>query len=141
MFTVLEANVVLPGVMSSKRVLVIDDEEAVQLVVQSCLEDVAGWEVLTASSGQEGLGKAVVEQPDAIVLDVMMPGMDGLTFLERLKSNPKIESIPVVLLTAKVELVQRSRYSSYGAIGAIAKPFDPIQLVEQVAQFLGWKID
>jgi CheY-like chemotaxis protein len=138
MFTVF-ADVALPEVMSSKRVLVIDDEESVQLVVQSCLEDLGGWQVSTASSGQEGLGKAVREQPDAIVLDVMMPGMDGITFLERLKSDPQIEAIPVVLLTAKVEVIARSR--SYGAIGAIAKPFDPMRLVEQVAQFLGWRIE
>lgn len=128
-------------VVSTKRVLIIDDEVPVRVVVRSCFEDVAGWEVLEASSAQEGLRKAVVEQPDAIVLDVMMPEMDGITLVRCLRANPATQPIPVVLLTAKVDLVHNCRYPTNGIVGAIAKPFDPIRLVDQVAGFLGWVLD
>ena len=127
--------------MSTKRVLVIDDEAPVRVVVQSCFEDVAGWEVLEASSAREGLSKAVVEQPDAIVLDVMMPEMDGIALVQCLQANSVTQSIPVVLLTAKIDLIQNRRYPTHGIVGAIAKPFDPILLVQQVAECLGWGLE
>jgi CheY-like chemotaxis protein len=125
----------------SKRVLIIDDEEPVVIVVQSCFEDIAGWHVLTAASGHEGLIIAEVEQPDAIVLDVMMPGMDGLTFLRKLKANVATQFIPVILLTAKVGLIEPLQAAALGLTGAIAKPFDPILLADQVADFLGWTME
>lgn len=124
--------------MTTKRILVVDDEEFIQEIVQACFEDIAGWEVLTASSGQEGLVKAIKEKPDAIVLDVMMPGMDGIAFLEYLQADPNIQSIPVVLITAKVDFTEPHRLQTLGVAGAIAKPFDPILLVNQVAKYLGW---
>lgn len=128
------------NIMCPKRVLIIDDEEVVREIVQGCFEDVARWEVITAVSGQEGLQKTLADRPDAIVLDVMMPEMNGITFLQRLKANPATQSIPVVLLTAKVDLVDPDRWAALGAVGAIAKPFDPIELVNQVATFLDWEI-
>lgn len=124
-----------------RRVLLIDDEEPVVAVVQSCFEDIAGWQVLTAASGREGLIIAEAEQPDAIVLDVMMPEMDGLTFLQRLKANVAIQSIPIVLLTAKASLTEPRQVATLGVAGAIAKPFDPISLAAQVAHFLGWTME
>jgi CheY-like chemotaxis protein len=123
---------------TQKRVLVVDDEESIRLVVQSCLEDMAGWEVLAAPSGAVGLEIALAEQPDAIVLDVMMPGMDGLSFLSRQQTDPQIRNIPTILLTAKVDLLKPDRYLAYGAVGAIAKPFDPLQLILQIEEFLQW---
>lgn len=125
----------------TKRVLLIDDEEPVIAVVQSCFEDIAGWEVFTAASGREGLIIAEFEQPDAIVLDVMMPGMDGLMFLRKLKANAATQSIPVVLLTAKTGLTEPLQAAALGAAGAIGKPFDPILLADQVANFLGWSLE
>lgn len=125
----------------TKRVLLVDDEEPVVAVVQSCFEDIAGWEVFTAASGQEGLIIAETKQPDAIVLDVMMPGMDGLTFLRKLKANDVIQSIPVVLLTAKIGLTEPLQAAALGVAGAIGKPFDPISLADQVANFLGWILE
>jgi CheY-like chemotaxis protein len=124
--------------MTTKRILIVDDEVCVQEVVQACFEEIAGWEVVTASSAQEGLAKAAKEQPDAIILDVMMPGMDGIGFLQCLKTDPTIKSIPVVLLTAKADFTQPWRLAMLKVAGAIAKPFDPILLVEQVAEYLGW---
>jgi CheY-like chemotaxis protein len=126
--------------MSPKRILVIDDEYAIQLVVRGCLEDLAGWNVITASSGREGLAKAQIEHPDAILLDVMMPEMDGVTLLQQLQSSPDTGSIPVVLLTAKMEFTDFSRLAICGVVGAIAKPFDSLELVEQIASFLNWEI-
>jgi CheY-like chemotaxis protein len=122
--------------MSPKRVLVIDDEDAVREIVQSCFEDIAGWEVITANSGQEGLTKALAEIPEAIVLDVMMPGMDGIALLRKLQTYPTARSIPVVLLTAKDGLTNPIALSSLGVVGIIAKPFDPLELANQVARLL-----
>lgn len=124
--------------MPLRRVLVIDDEADVKAVVCGCLEDIGGWEVISARSGQEGLEKAQSDNPDAIVLDVMMPEMDGLEFLKRLKTNPKTSQIPVVLLTAKANLISSSTITEFGIAGAIAKPFNPILLSQQIAAFLGW---
>lgn len=122
------------------RILVIDDEERIQEVVQTCLEILGGWEVLTAGSGNEGLLKAQTQQPDAILLDVSMPGMDGLAIFQRLQENPTTQSIPVILLTAKVQPADRERFAQLGVAGVITKPFDPVQLASQVAQALGWSI-
>src|ERR1051326_1787422 len=87
--------------MAARRLLLIDDEDDVREVARLSLELVARWEVVTASSGAEGIERAVVEQPDAILLDVMMPGMDGAATYAHLRSNPATREIPVVLLTAK----------------------------------------
>lgn len=92
--------------MATKRVLIIDDETRIREVVQACLETMGGWEVLTAASVKEGLVKAEAEQPDAILLDIMMPGMGGLAFLQRQQAIPAIQSIPVIFLTANVELTK-----------------------------------
>ena len=122
------------------RILVIDDEERIQEVVQTCLEILVGWEVLTASSGNEGLLIAQTQQPDAILLDVSMPGMDGLATLQRLQENPTTQSVPVILLTAKVQPADRERFAQLGIAGVIIKPFDPVQLASQVASALGWSL-
>lgn len=127
--------------MTTKRILVIDNEQYIQEVAQICLETTAGWEVLTAGSGREGLLKAEAEQPDAILLDVMMPDMDGLTTFEKLQANPAIQDIPVILLTAKVQASDRRRYAQLGMKAAIAKPFNPLELANQIAQALGWILE
>ena len=111
--------------MNCKKVLVIDDDEMIQEVVKNCLEDLAGWDVVMANSGWEGLTKVVEEKPDAIVLDMMMPGMDGLTFLQQLRADSETQAIPVVLLTAKLEFTDPQRVAKLGVIGAISKPFYP----------------
>jgi len=127
--------------VSTKQILVIDDEAIVQEVVQSCFEDLAGWTVITANSGQAGLEQALAKKPDAIVLDVLMPDIDGITLLRQLKASPITEAIPVVLLTIASDFTDPGGCSALGAIGAIAKPFDPLDLVEQVADLLGWALE
>ncbi len=124
--------------MTTKRVLVVDNEQYIQEVAKICLETVAGWEVLTASSGQEGITQAAAWQPDAILLDVMMPDMDGITTFEKLQANSVTKGIPVILLTAKIQAADRRRYDQMGMISAIAKPFNPLELAGQIAEVLGW---
>lgn len=127
--------------MLPKRVLVVDDEADVRTVVQGCLEDIAGWDVVTAASGQEGLAQVMISRPDAILLDMMMPEMDGFSFLKNLRTQLKERSIPIVLLTAKVNLPQIPELSQLNVKGIVPKPFDPFRLTEQVAVFLGWEIE
>jgi CheY-like chemotaxis protein len=127
--------------MTTKRILVIDNEQYIQEVAQICLETTVGWDVLMAGSGREGLLKAQTEQPDAILLDVMMPDMDGVTTFEKLQANPATQHIPVILLTAKVQASDRRRYAQLGMKAAIAKPFNPLELASQVAQALGWRLE
>ncbi|HEY9725006.1 MAG TPA: response regulator [Chroococcales cyanobacterium] len=124
--------------VATKRILIIEDEANLRIVVQTCLETLAGWDVVSVASGEEGLLVAERERPDAILLDAMIPGMDGVTFLQKLLANPQLQAIPVVFLTAKVELTQPERFLKLGARGAIAKPFNPLTLHNQVKTALGW---
>ncbi|MCP6762555.1 MAG: response regulator [Fischerella sp. CENA71] len=124
--------------MLAKSILLIDDEKHLSTVIQACLEKLGGWIVLKASSGSEGLHKAKTEQPDAILLDVMMPDIDGVTLLHKLQENPTTRSIPVILFTAKVQQNNYKQYSQLPIMGVIAKPFDPLTLAEQVAKALNW---
>lgn len=124
--------------MTAKRILVIDDEDDIREVAQLCLEMLGGWEVLTACSGREGLVLAEAEQPDAILLDVMMPDMDGLATFQKLQANIATQHIPVILLTAKVQSADRHRFAKVGVTEMIAKPFNPLNLASLVAEALGW---
>ncbi len=124
--------------MLAKQVLIIDDELNVRLVVSACLERLAGWNVLTAASGYDGLSLAQDKQPDAILLDMMMPGMDGINFLQRLRANPATEAIPVILLTANADYTHPKLFPTLQVSGAIAKPFEPNLLIRQIAETLGW---
>ncbi len=124
--------------MTAKRILLVDDEENLVSVIQICLQKLGGWTVLTATSGLEGLRCAETEQPDAILLDVMMPDLDGLTVLRRLKENPKTQNIPVILITAKMQSAYQSEYAQLGLAGLLAKPFDPLELAKRVAKILDW---
>ncbi len=127
--------------MTAKQILVVDNEQYIQEVAKICLETVAGWKVETASSGQEGIIKAETYQPDAILLDVMMPDMDGITTFEKLQANPLTKGIPVILLTAKIQASDRRRYAQIGMISAIAKPFNPLELATEIAVALGWNLE
>jgi CheY-like chemotaxis protein len=121
------------------RVLIIDDEDDIREVAALSLESVAGWEVFVADSGPQGLARALEYQPDAILLDVMMPGMDGPTTFRELRKNPATAKIPVLLLTAKVQSSDQRRFADLGVDGVLFKPFDPLLLHCQIASTLGWK--
>lgn len=124
--------------MATKRILIVDDEDDIREVAKVALELVGGWQVLTAHSANAGLGLAESEQPDAILLDVMMPDMDGPAVFRKLQENSATRGIPVVLLTAKVQASDRQRFADLGVAAVIAKPFDPLKLADQVSQVLGW---
>ena len=123
---------------ATKRILIVDDEDHVREVVQTCLETLGGWEVLPAKSALEGLSIVANEQLDAIVLDVQMPGMSGLSFLQRIRTNPQTQTLPVVLLTAHIDLTQPSLLTQLKIAKVIVKPFDSTLLHQQVAQAVGW---
>ena len=122
----------------TRRVLVIDDDDAIREVACVSLSAVAGYQVEEAGSGAEGLEAARAAPPDAVLLDVMMPGMDGPTTLERLRADEATRDVPVVFLTAKVLRSEVERLQGLGARGVIAKPFDPVALAGQLAGILGW---
>ncbi|WP_017327724.1 response regulator [Synechococcus sp. PCC 7336] len=124
--------------MIPKRILIVDDEEGILAVVRIGLKMTAGWEVLTATSGAEGLEMAKTEQPDAILLDVMMPDMDGIATFRQLQADPQTQKIPVILLTAKVRGGAPNGVSDLEAAGAIVKPFDALELAERITNILGW---
>lgn len=121
-----------------KHILIIDDEEDIREVVELTLQTMGGWQVFTAASGIEGLAVAKTEQPDAILLDMMMPDLDGMGTLAILRATPETQHIPVILITAKGKNVDRDKLAELEVKAIIAKPFDPMTLVEQVSQKLGW---
>ncbi len=118
--------------------LIIEDEDDIREVAALSLESVAGWDVVTANSGSQGLARAVEHQPDAILLDVMMPGMDGPTTFRELRKNPATAKIPVLLLTAKVQSSDQRRFADLGVESVLFKPFDPMTLADQISGVLGW---
>lgn len=124
--------------MTIKRILVIDDEDGIREIIQICLEAAAGWEVLTAASGSEGLATAQVARPDAILLDVMMPDMDGPTTFRNLQANVATQHIPTILLTAKAKISEQKQFIDLGVTGVITKPFKAQDLVNQIRKILNW---
>lgn len=122
--------------MTSKRILVIDDEDDIRQLIQTCLEIMGGWKVLTATSGNQGLLLAQSSQPDAILLDVMMPDIDGLTTFQKLQANQTTKHIPVILLTATGRKNDKHIFNDLSVKGIISKPFNPQKLADQVAAAL-----
>jgi CheY-like chemotaxis protein len=125
--------------VTARRVLIVDDEDAIREIARLSMEVVGGYQVATASSGLEALDQAVADPPDAVLLDVMMPELDGPTTVARLQADPRTRGIDIVLLTAKVQPSELARFDEMaGVAGVIAKPFDPMALPGQVAEILGW---
>jgi CheY-like chemotaxis protein len=122
----------------TKKILLIDDDSAIQDFTQVAIRKFAKWDVVSALTGTEGVDKAKIEHPDAILLDISMPDMNGYQVFEQLQTDPKTQSIPVVLLTAKCLPSDRRRFAELGVAGIITKPFDPVKVWSQVASFLGW---
>ena len=117
------------------RVLVIDDEAPIRLLCRVNLE-AEGMEVLEASDGPSGLEQARNHSPDVILLDVMMPGLDGLRVAEELLDDPTTEDIPIVFLTARAELRDRARGIDLGGVDYVTKPFNPVELAPLVRGLL-----
>ena len=125
-----------PDSMSAKRVLIVDDESSLRTLVRANLE-VDGLEVSEAVDGIEAMNMLQESKPDLILLDIMMPGKDGIEVLEELAADKNLREIPVILLTAKGELEDLERGAALGARGHITKPFDPEQMVRTVKAALG----
>jgi DNA-binding response OmpR family regulator len=120
----------------SKSILIIDDEEDVKEIAQIGLEMAGDWQVITASTGKEGLNLATTSQPEVILLDLMMPEWDGKETLRQLKANQSTVNIPVILMTAKTQSAIASELAELDLAGVITKPFRPLELPEQIAQIL-----
>jgi len=126
--------------MAERKILIVDDEADIREVAAMSLETVCGWSVLQARSGSEGIRIAQEQSPDVILLDVMMPDMDGPKTLQALRADEKVASIPVIFLTAKVQSTDRKRFAEMGVNAVLPKPFDPMLLGEQIAEALGWPL-
>jgi two-component system OmpR family response regulator len=116
-----------------QRILYVEDEPDIQAVARIALETVGGFTVQICNSGEDALQAAVEFAPDLLLLDVMMPGMDGPTTLKELRNLPQLQNTPAVFMTAKVQPQEVEQFKSYGALDVIAKPFDPMALSSQIA--------
>lgn len=119
------------------RILYVEDEPDIQQVARLALEAVGGFEVAICGSGSEALETVPRFQPDLILLDVMMPEMDGPTTLQALRELPAAAAIPVIFMTAKVQPNEVAQYRELGALDVIAKPFDPMTLSDSVRAIWG----
>jgi two-component system alkaline phosphatase synthesis response regulator PhoP len=124
--------------MAIRRILIVDDEDDIREVAQVSLELLGSYEVLTASGGRDGVDSARLRQPDAILLDVMMPDLDGPATLAELRADPATRDIPVLFLTAQTQAADHTRLARLGVAGILTKPFDPLKLAAQVAAALHW---
>lgn len=124
--------------MPEKHILLIDDEAYIRTVVKTCLVTFGRYQVSMAESGPEGLLIAKQEYPDAILLDYMMPGMDGIMLLQELRKDALTQSMPVVMLTARAEPADQLKYTELGVLGVISKPFEPLTLTTQIVEILDW---
>jgi DNA-binding response OmpR family regulator len=123
---------------TNRCILIIDDETDLCRIVKVTLERLKGWEVLITESAQEGMAQAQTQQPDVILLDLTLPGGNGLSLLQTLKTNPTTHSIPVLLFTATDPSDDSLKFGSSDIAGAIFKPFNVLQLAERIAEQLGW---
>ncbi len=122
--------------MKIRKVLLVDDEDDIRTIGQLSLGRVGGWQTVLAASGAEAVSKAAAEQPDLILLDVMMPGMNGPTTLGQLRAQEATARTPVIFMTAKIQKQEVARYLELGAVGVIGKPFDPMTLPEEIQKLL-----
>ncbi|HLA35290.1 MAG TPA: response regulator [Rhodocyclaceae bacterium] len=118
--------------MKLAKILYVEDEADIRAVAQLALEMVGGFKLQICSSGAEAISQAEAFAPDLILLDVMMPGMDGPTTLQGLRERSSLANIPAVFMTAKVQPTEIAHFKSLGALDVIAKPFDPMALAGQI---------
>lgn len=123
---------------SRRRVLVVDDSALIRHAATLALERISGFEVLTAGSAEDGLAAAASAEPDAILLDLVLPGTDGMAVARQLAACPSTRSIPVVMMTATDPDAFGRLLDSVPACGLIAKPFEVTALGDQLRSLLGW---
>lgn len=114
------------------KILYVEDEEDIQMIAQVALEDIGGYTVQICSTGKEAINKAPDFNPDLILLDVMMPDMDGITTLQELRKIGEFSNTPAMFMTAKIQPHEVQQLKELGALDIIAKPFDPMTLSEQI---------
>ena len=122
--------------MTIRRVLIVDDDDDVRNITELAASRIGKWDTVLAAGGLEGLEKARSVQPDVILLDVMMPGLDGPATLARLREDPATAHIPVVFLTAKAQHGELESYKALGACGVIVKPFEVAGFADQLRQIV-----
>lgn len=115
-----------------QRILYVEDEPDIQAVVRLALENIGGYTLEVCSSGQEAISRGEAFNPDMLLLDVMMPGLDGPTTLQELRKKPSLANKPAVFMTAKVQPQEVAHYKEIGAVDVIVKPFDPTTLSDDV---------
>jgi len=116
------------------KILYVEDEPDIAQVARLALETVGGFVIEACENGKIALEKGPAFQPDLVLMDVMMPEMDGPTALKEMRNMPEMKDVPVIFMTAKVQPAEISEYKALGAVDVIPKPFDPMTLAEQVKQ-------
>ncbi len=114
--------------MTLNRIMHVEDDESIRMVAEMALVDVAGFELLSCDGGQSALEQAEAFAPELVLLDVMMPKMDGLQTLAELRKLPSLATTPVVFMTAKIQQAEKQQYLDAGAIAVVEKPFEPMEL-------------
>lgn len=122
--------------MTPMKVLIVDDDKNIRLVSEIAVRRIGKWDAVVAATGEEALERARTEQPDVILLDVMMPSLNGPATLALLREEPATASIPVIFLTAKVQKHEVERYMALGATGVIRKPFDVMTLADEIRRIV-----
>ena len=123
------------------KVLLVDDDTNIRMVAVMGLEDELDWEIQEACSGQEAIQLASTQKPDLILLDMMMPGMDGISTFGKLRELDTVKDTPIIFMTAKVQPEEIESYKILGARGVIIKPSDPITLAQEIQDILAQKFD
>jgi CheY-like chemotaxis protein len=118
------------------RILLVDDEPDIRTIGEMSLGEIGGFEVVTADSGAAAVAAASADPPDLVLLDVMMPELDGPATLRRLREDERLRGVPVVFLTAKTQKEEVERLVALGALGVLAKPFDPMTLPDELRALL-----
>ncbi|MBV9386171.1 MAG: response regulator [Chroococcidiopsidaceae cyanobacterium CP_BM_ER_R8_30] len=124
--------------MSTKSILLIEYEISIQEMLHVCLSEIGGWRVILSNSIREGIKLCVMSRPDAILLDTSTPETDALIFIEQLKQYSIVQSVPILLISARANWFTPEQLNQMGFAGAITKPFDPSTLPNQVSHLLGW---
>jgi two-component system OmpR family response regulator len=122
--------------MNLNCIMLVDDEPDIRTIAELSLATVGGWKVVPVASGEEALDRFAAERPDLVLLDVMMPNMDGPAVLQQLKERDDASDVPVIFMTAKAQRREIDQYLAIGARGVINKPFDPMKLPDEIRRIV-----